>query len=40
MVRTYRVVGGEYAGTNLIVIAGGGAPERLGPFASHESAWF
>ncbi len=34
----YWVIGGEYADTNFEAIAGGGAEERHGPFASRPEA--
>lgn len=38
MANIYRVVGGEHADTDFIVIAGSEEPERHGPFASHDVA--
>lgn len=32
------VIGGEYTGTDFEKIAGGGAEERHGPYATHEEA--
>lgn len=34
----YWVVGGEYADTSFTRTAGGGAEERIGPFASYDDA--
>jgi hypothetical protein len=34
----YWVVGGEYADTSFTRIAGGGAEERIGPFATYDDA--
>lgn len=38
MAKRYWVVGGEYADTDFITIAGGGEPERYGPFATYQEA--
>jgi len=38
MAKQYFVVGGEYVDTDFITIAGGGEPERHGPFATYEDA--
>lgn len=38
MAKRYWVVGGEYSDTDFIMIAGGGEPERHGPFATYEDA--
>lgn len=38
MAKTFWVVGGEYADTDFIVIVGGGAPERHGPYTTYEDA--
>lgn len=38
MAKTYWVVGGEYADTDFIMIAGGGEPARYGPYEDYEQA--
>lgn len=38
MAKTYWVVGGEYVDTDFIMIAGGGEPERYGPYTDYEEA--
>jgi hypothetical protein len=37
-VTQYWVIGGEYESTEFKTIAGGGRPQRMGPFASYEDA--
>lgn len=38
MAQRFWVIGGEYTDTDFVDIAGGGPPERHGPFESYEDA--
>ena len=38
MAKTYWVIGGEYVDTDFVKIAGGGEPERHGPYSTYDEA--